>query len=58
MKKKEKKKYIKPKVTKVVLDNIITLVMMSHPIHPPHPPPHKPPKGAFDNPFDKNEIFI
>jgi len=48
------KKYIKPEVTRIVVDNTISLVMMSHPVHPPHPEhppkPHKP-KGAFDSPF-------
>ena len=58
MKDREKKKYVKPEITRVALDNTISLVMMSNPGHghghghdkPPKPP--KPPKGAFDNPFD------
>ena len=48
------KKYIKPEVTKVVLDNTISLVMMSKPPHPPHPPKPPKPKGAFDSPFGDN----
>ena len=46
-----KKKYIKPEVTRIVLDNTISLVMMSKPPHPPHPPKPPKPKGAFDSPF-------
>jgi hypothetical protein len=49
-----KKKYIKPKVIKIRLDNTISLVMMTwhpgdgKPPHPPHPPhPH----GTFESPF-------
>ena len=46
------RKYIKPEVTRIELDNTICLVMMSKPPHPPHPPhPHKP-KGSFDSPFE------
>ena len=51
---KEKRKYIKPVMTRIVIDNTISLVMMSRPDHPPHPehPPKQPkPKGAFDSPF-------
>jgi len=57
-----KKFYIKPEITRIELDNSISLVMMSwhpgngkppyppgKPPHPPHPPhPHG---GAFDSPF-------
>jgi hypothetical protein len=47
-----KKIYIKPEVTRVAIDNTISLVMMSKPPHPPHPPKPPKPKGAFDSPFD------
>jgi hypothetical protein len=47
-----KKKYQKPKVTRIELDNTISLVMMSKPSHPPHPPHPPKPKGSFDSPFD------
>jgi hypothetical protein len=50
-----KKKYSKPEITRIELDNRISLYMMSHPEHPPHPPhpphPHKD-KNAFDSPFE------
>ena len=51
---KQRKKYIKPEVTRIVLDNTISLAMMSH--HhghdkPPKPPKPPKPKGAFDSPF-------
>ena len=50
----QRKKYVKPVIIRIALDNQISLCMMSHPEHPPHPPhPPKPPhKGAFDSPFD------
>jgi len=53
------KKYIKPEITRIELDNTISLVMMSwhpgdgKPPEPPGKPPHPPkPKGAFDSPFE------
>ena len=33
-----KKRYIKPEVNRIELDNTISLVMMSGPIDPPPPP--------------------
>ena len=51
-----KKKYIKPEISRIVLDNSISLVMMSwqpgdgKPPYPPGKPPK--PKGAFDSPFE------
>ena len=50
------KNYIKPEITRIELDNTISLVMMSwqpgdgKPPEPPGKPPK--PKGAFDSPFD------
>jgi len=59
MKKKEKKKYVKPIITRIELDNTICLVMMSwkpgdgKPPEPPGKPPHPPhPHQAFDSPFN------
>jgi len=60
MKENIKKKYVKPEVTRVALDNSITLVMMTwqpgdgKPPHPPHPPkPDKPFASPFgDKPFN------
>lgn len=52
------KQYIKPKITRIELDNTISLVMMSwqpgdgKPPYPPGKPPKDKPKGAFDSPFD------
>ena len=53
----KKKKYIKPTVTRIEIDNTISLVMMSH--HhghdkPPKPPKPPKPKGAFESPFGDN----
>ena len=60
------KKYIKPEITKIELDNSISLVMMAWnpgdgmPSHPPGRPPDKPwpPHGnsSFQSPFD-NRLF-
>jgi len=53
----ERKKYIKPEVVRVEIDNTISLVMMSwhpgdgKPPHPPHPPKPPKPKGTFESPF-------
>ena len=53
-----KKLYIKPEVNRIVLDNSISLVMMSwnpgdgKPPEPPGKPPKDRPKGAFDSPFE------
>lgn len=54
-----KKKYVKPKITRIEIDNTISLVMMSwhpgdgKPPHPPGKPPHPPhPHGAFESPFN------
>jgi hypothetical protein len=52
---KKKKKYVKPEIIRIEIDNTISLVMMSH--HhghdkPPKPPKPPKPKGAFDSPFD------
>jgi len=47
-----KRIYIKPEITRIELDNSISLVMMSKPRHPPHPPHPPKPKGAFDSPFE------
>lgn len=51
-----KRKYKKPVVERIPLDNTISLVMMTwqpgdgKPPHPPHPPhPHG---GTFDSPFE------
>jgi len=50
------KEYQSPKITRIVLDNTISLAMMSwqpgdgKPPEPPGKPPKKP-KGAFDSPF-------
>lgn len=51
-----KKKYVKPEVTKICIDNMISLVMMSH--HHGHDKPPKPPKpkGAFDSPFGDSDF--
>ena len=54
-----KKLYIKPIVTRIDLDNTISLVMMSwqpgdgKPPNPPGKPPHPdhPRGGSFDSPF-------
>ena len=52
-----KKKYLKPVVERIALDNTISLVMMTwqpgdgKPPYPPGKPPDKP-KGAFDSPFE------
>lgn len=52
------KKYIKPKVTRIELDNSISLVMMTwnpgdgKPPYPPGKPPKDKSKGAFDSPFN------
>lgn len=52
------KKYIKPEITRIELDNTISLVMMTwnpgdgKPPYPPGKPPHPPhPHGAFESPF-------
>lgn len=47
-----KKKYIKPEIRKIALDNSISLVMMT--ATPPNPPPRGGSKGAstpFQSPF-------
>lgn len=49
------KPYRKPEITRVVLDNSISLVMMTE--MPPNPPPRdsgglKGDDGSFDSPFD------
>jgi hypothetical protein len=52
-----KKKYIKPEVIRIEIDNTISLVMMSHGNGNGHghghdkPPKPPKPKGAFDSPF-------
>jgi hypothetical protein len=53
------KRYIKPEITRIDVDNTISLVMMSwnpgdgKPPEPPGKPPKPPkPKGAFDSPFE------
>jgi hypothetical protein len=53
---KKKRKYVKPTITRIALDNTISLVMMSHGNghghdKPPKPPKPPKPKGAFDSPF-------
>ena len=50
-----KEPYSKPVVTRIILDNSISLVMMT--VGPPNPPPRsgKPPKGGskgIDSPFE------
>ena len=44
-----KKQYIKPEVTRVALDNSISLVMMTN--TPPNPPPRGGGKKGGDDPF-------
>jgi hypothetical protein len=34
----DKKKYIKPEAFRIVLDNIVSMVMMSNPVDPPPRP--------------------
>ena len=52
-----KKKYIKPEITRIELDNSISLVMMSwhpgdgKPPEPPGKPPKPPHPHGFDSPF-------
>jgi len=45
------KQYIKPKITRIALDNTISLVMMTD--IPPNPPPRRPggKKGLDEPPF-------
>jgi hypothetical protein len=45
---KGKRKYIKPEVTRIRLDNSVSLVMMT--VTPPNPPPRGGSKGN-DSPF-------
>lgn len=47
------KSYTKPEVTKIVLDNSISLVMMTP--TPPNPPPRGRPKKGEDYPFKGND---
>ena len=47
-----KESYSKPEVTRIILDNSISLVMMT--ASPPNPPPRGKPKGGdkgIDSPF-------
>jgi hypothetical protein len=51
------KKYVKPQITRIEMDNTISLVMMSwqpgdgKPPVPPGKPPHLPKPHGFDSPF-------
>jgi len=52
-----KRKYQKPEISRIELDNSISLVMMSwkpgdgKPPYPPGKPPHPPHPHGFDSPF-------
>ena len=48
-----KKTYLKPEITRINLDNSISLAMMSGPIDPPPPPMGSDKKGSepFASPF-------
>jgi len=48
-----KRKYIKPEVSRIILDSSISLVMMSGPIDPPPPPIGGSKKSSepFQSPF-------
>jgi hypothetical protein len=45
-----KKKYRRPEITKIALDNTISLVMMT--TTPPNPPPRGGGSKSSDSPFD------
>jgi len=44
------KPYIKPSVTRVIMDNSISLVMMT--VMPPNPPPRSDGSKGTDSPFE------
>ena len=48
----EKKRYTRPTIKKVEVDNSISLVMMSGPIDPPPPPSSKKGSDPFSSPFE------
>ncbi|HEX2920983.1 MAG TPA: hypothetical protein VHO50_07455 [Bacteroidales bacterium] len=49
-----KRAYIKPELSRIIIDNSISLVMMSAPIDPPPPPMAKSPDKSqtFPSPFE------
>ena len=53
-----KKEYKKPEINKVVIDNEISLVLMSYDDvdNPPPPPPGGPGSAAQANPFEQNSF--